>query len=513
MDTDGNIVYSTNKRLDFATNARTGPYRNSGMGEAVSTRIAATPVGDAVFVDFELYLPAGGKPSLFVAAAIRDEARTVGALLVEIPIDGLNNLTVGAGEWEESGFGETGEVYVVGRDNLMRTDSRLWIEDPQTYLSWLEKERYDPLVGTLIETFDSTVLLQPVATDAVFEALDGERFLGRTSNYLGRSSLTASGPVGSDLVDWVVVAEVSAGEAGASLRDYVTRILIAGLILIPIVILLALLFADRLTRPVHPVVEAAAAVAGGDLSTKLPDLGRNEFGDVGRRLNLLTTALREKEEALAAEEEEVTRLLLSALPPRVVKALRDGERDLVDLVDTATVVAFDVEGIVDGAGIDEESGVRLSAEFSERIESIAGQLGVERVRSSTDQHVFASGLSTPDAAVNVAADFALQVVGEMEDLNRSHGLDVAYRAGISAGYVIAGLLEADQLTYGVFGDPPRIALALAGVAGANQILIDDETAAGLDGDVWKLQPAAGLVDLQGSELTAKMLLGSAAAAN
>jgi class 3 adenylate cyclase len=512
VDTEGNIVYSVDKRLDFATNAATGPYKNSGMGEAVTSRLAAAPVGEAVFVDFELYLPAAGKPSLFVASAIRDEARTIGALLVEIPIDGLNNLTIGNGEWEENGLGETGEVYVVGRDRLMRTDSRLWIEDPQQYLTRLEKERFDPSLGPLIETFGSTVLLQPVDTKAVVEALDGERFLGRTSNYLGQSSLTASGPVGAEQVDWVVVAEVSAGEASDPLRDYVIRIIIAGLVLIPIVIFLAFLFADRMTRPVRPVVAAAAAVAQGNLDTKLPDLGRNEFGDVGRRLNLLTAALREKEEALAAEEKEITRLLLSALPTRVVQALRDGEQEVLDLVDTATVVAFDVDGIVDGAGLDEEAGVQLSTEFSQRIEAIADQLNIERVRSSTDQHVFASGLDTPDSAVDVAADFALQVVEAMADLKQKHGLEMTYRAGISAGHVIAGLLHADQLTYGVFGDPPRTAMALAGVAATDQILIDDATAAELHGGEWTLEPAAGLVDLQGNELAALALRGPVAQA-
>lgn len=510
VDTAGNIVYSTNKRIDFATNVQTGPYRNSTMAEAVTSRIAAAPVGDAVFVGFELYLPARAKPSMFVAAAIRDEARTVGALLVEIPIDALNNLTIGDGNWQDNGFGDTAEVYVVGRDNLMRTDSRLWIEDPAEYLQRLDGEGTDPLVGNLIETFGSTVLLQPVETKAVAEALDGEQFLGRTTNYLGQNTLSAAGPVGADQVDWVVVAEISKAEANDPLRSYLTRILIAGLILTPIVIVLALLLADRMTRPVRPVVEVAAAVAAGDLRATLPDLGRNEFGDVARRLNLLTASLRDKEDALAAEEREIKRLLLSALPARLVTALRSGDRELLDLFDTATVVAFDVDGMVNGTEIDEESGVELSTELSQSIESIAERLGVERVRSSTDQHLFASGLDTPETAADVAAEFTLEVVAAIEDLEQSQGIDITYRAGMSAGDVIAGLLSADQLTYGVFGDPPRAALALAGVAAPNQILIDADTAGELD-ESWTLEPATGLIDLRGDSLAAMMLVvGNAA---
>lgn len=506
VDTAGNVVYSTNKRLDFATNMGTGPYRNTGVGDAVTNRTAAVPVGDALFVDFAIYLPAEGKPSLFVAAAIRDQTRTVGALLVEIPIEGLNSLTVGDANWEESGFGETAEVYVVGRDQLMRTDSRLWIEDPAEYQRILNREGYDARLGELIALFDSTVLLQPVESRAVLEALDGEQFLGRTRNYLGRESLTSAGPVGSDLLDWVVVAEIAAAEANDPLGAYRNRVLIAGLILIPIVVLLALLFADRMTKPVVPVVAAASAVAGGDLTTTLPDLGRNEFGDVARRLNRLTAALREREEALAAEEQEIQRLLLSALPPRLVAALRSGERNLLDLLDTATVVAFDVEGLVGGAGINEEAGVELSTQFSRLVESIADRLGVERVRSSSDQHIFVAGLDTPDSAVEAAAAFAVRVATAIDQFRDDHAIELTYRAGVSAGQVIAGLLDADQLTYGVFGDPPRNALALAGVAATDQVLIDEATASELD-DSWNLMPATGLMDLRGEQVPAMVLSG------
>jgi class 3 adenylate cyclase len=83
---------------------------------------------------------------------------------------------------------------------------------------------------------------------------------------------------------------------------------------------------------------------------------------------------------------------------------------------------------------------------------------------------------------------------------------------MSAGHVIAGLLSADELTYGVLGEPSRVALALAGVAGSNQILIDSETAADLEGP-WVLETATGLVDLRGNALTAMVLRGRETEAN
>ena len=120
---------------------------------------------------------------------------------------------------------------------------------------------------------------------------------------------------------------------------------------------------------------------------------------MGRRLNALAADLRAQEDALAKEESEITKLLLSALPPRLVKQLRSGERTLHDLVDTATVVALTVTGIMDETGIDPESAVEFGAQLSGELEALADRLGVERVRSSSDQHVFVAGLNTPDTAV------------------------------------------------------------------------------------------------------------------
>lgn len=218
----------------------------------------------------------------------------------------------------------------------------------------------------------------------------------------------------------------------------------------------------------------------------MPDLAQSEFGDVGRRLNLLTADLRAKEEALAEEESEIKRLLLSAPPPRLVSALRRGDRKLLDLVDTATLVAFDIEGMVDVAEMDDQVAVELSTDFSRQVESIAERLGVERVRS----------------------EFAAEVVDAIAAFNAEHGVEVSYRAGLRAGEVIAGFLAAEQLTYGVFGDPPRTALALAGIARPNQVIVDAATATEL-GDGWELDQAPNLIDLRGDEVPALIFGGRA----
>ena len=85
-------------------------------------------------------------------------------------------------------------------------------------------------------------------------------------------------------------------------------------------------------------------------------------------------------------------------------------------------------------------------------------------------------------------------------------VDVTYHAGLSSGSVIAGMLSASQITYGVFGDPPRNAMALDSIAGRAQILVDASTAAELGSD-WILERTDDLVDLRGEPVTAQVLVG------
>ena len=75
-----------------------------------------------------------------------------------------------------------------------------------------------------------------------------------------------------------------------------------------------------------------------------------------------------------------------------------------------------------------------------------------------------------------------------------------------AGEVIAGLLSVGQLTYGVFGDPARAALALNAVAGPGQILVGADTAVEL-GLEWEFGQASNLLDLRGEPVVAKVLKG------
>ena len=126
--TSGNIVYSVYKELDYATNLYHGIYASSGIGEAFQEGMKLAD-GDTYLTDFASYLPSYDNPASFISSPIYDQGEIVGVLIFQMPIDRINNLMTQEQLWTELGFGETGEIYLVGPDGKLRSESRFLMED------------------------------------------------------------------------------------------------------------------------------------------------------------------------------------------------------------------------------------------------------------------------------------------------------------------------------------------------------------------------------------------------
>lgn len=71
LNTEGDLVYSVFKELDYATNLSNGRYRNSGLAE-VFKKAKNLRNGQSFLVDFAPYEPSYGAPASFIAGPIYD---------------------------------------------------------------------------------------------------------------------------------------------------------------------------------------------------------------------------------------------------------------------------------------------------------------------------------------------------------------------------------------------------------------------------------------------------------
>ncbi len=211
FDPDGNLVYTSFKERDFATNLVTGEWKDTDLGKAFRTARENPYPSYVTFFDFAAYEPSHGAPASFFASAVLDDAGTfLGVLAFQIPADRINEIMQ-----VTAGMGETGETYAVGADLLMRSDSR-FSEEPTTL-----KTRVD--------------------TRTVSLALDGERGMDVVPDYRGVPVFSAYGPLDFEGVRWAVMAEIDEAEVRQPLARIRNRALLASAIGVPLATLLGLI--------------------------------------------------------------------------------------------------------------------------------------------------------------------------------------------------------------------------------------------------------------------------------
>jgi class 3 adenylate cyclase len=495
------VVYSVKKRIDLGTDALTWPPVGEelgtvdGVGPALE-QLSGVAVGDAIVSDMVFYIPTRGDPVLFAAAAVRSGPDVVGAIVAQMPVEVVNDVITAGGDWDLLGLGETGEAYIVGADRAFRSESRAWVEDPAEYLGRLAESTGDQGTAELIGTVGSPVMIQRLANESVDTALNGNEYVGTVQNYLGSQVLSASAPVEVRGLDWVVVVEQNVSESNSALDAMVRSILVVLLILLPLIAVIGSLLARILTRPVQRLVHAAARIAAGDLETRVGDLGRNELGDLGDQLEGVASQLKAKEQAIVDEEQKIADMLGAAVPGRLVDRVRRGEDGIEDVFDTATVISILVDGIPEAAGADHDLALEVGDRLNEAVGPMLERFGVERVQRSSGSQLFLTGLEQPGPRTDDAARFALTAIETIAAIGAELGLTLTARAGLSAGDLATGVLGSGQLSFGVWGDPPDMAVMLASLAGPGQALVDPGVVEELGGDwdVGPLEQLPGLTD-------------------
>ncbi len=488
------VVYSVKKRIDLGTDGLTWPsvsdeYPNiRGIGRVLE-QLSGVPVGDSVLSDAVFYVPTAGEPALFVAAAVRSGSSVVGALVVELPATVLTDVMTAGQNWELLGLEQTGEAYIVGPDRTLRSESRAWIEDPADFLR--RARETDDAQADRIETVGSRILLQTVDNAAVTAALNGDEFTGTVKNYLGQEVLAAAGPAQVSGLGWTVIVEQNTSEANAALNSLLRALLIVLAILLPLIAVIGWLLARTLTRPAETLVDAADRIAGGDLDTEVEDLGRNELGDLGRQLEGVAHQLGAREQAVADEEQRITDMLSAALPARLVARVRNGEHAIEDIFDTATAIAMTVDGIPAGAGADIDLALELNDRLLDESDALMERFGVERVQRSSGSQLYLAGLDDDETRSDDALAFVFAAIEAVTAIGTEFGQTLSIRAGVAAGDVATGVLGRQQLSFGVWGDPPGKAMTLASLAQPGQVLADGSVVEHLGPD-WDVGPTIEL---------------------
>lgn len=458
LDTRGNVVYSAHKGIDLGTNILTGPYRAGNLTEAYQKAIASNDVDYVGLTDFGNYQPAD-QPTAWLVSPVGAPGSAEGVLALQFPISRITLGMTDNRQWAATGLGQTGETFLVGADDLMRSDSRLFLQDPQAFKQNVIAAGTPPDVAEQSIRQKSNVLVQPVASAATRLAAQGQSGTLIVRDYLGHDTLQAYGPVHVPGLHWSVVAKIDTSEAFAPVAVFTRKLVLSTIAIIFVVCLASMWLAGLFVRPIRRLEAGAQRISSGDYHLALPVESGDEFGELTATFNDMSRNLSIKEDLLNEQRKDNDQLLLTLMPERVARRYRDGEETIAQDHQDVTVLFADTSGLDEmSATMPSEDALALVNQLVHQFDSSTAELGVERVRTLRNGYLASCGLNVPRLDnVRRTVDLAVAMQKAIDRFNAETDHHLELRIGIDTGTVTSGLIGRSNVVYDMWGSAVKVA--------------------------------------------------------
>lgn len=242
---------------------------------------------DAVLGDIEPIDHDGSEVVQYLAAPLAADQGESGVIVARLSLDPVRRMMA-----EKTGMGRTGETYLVGADQRLRSDSRL---DPQN------RSLQASLAGSIADN--------GVQTESVARSLRGETGTAIIRDYRGIPVLSAFAPLQVKGLAWVIVAEIDVAEIDRQIRLALTPQVLAitgGTALL--LLILALVITHFIARNIDRVGSQLNALIDGVLRDRMDgEIDARQIGvdfrAVATQANQLVAAFRDHVDRIHRLEE------------------------------------------------------------------------------------------------------------------------------------------------------------------------------------------------------------------
>ena len=444
IDTESDtVVYSVFKELDFGTSLTKGISAGTKLAEAYS-KVKQAANRDAVYLsDFAPYLASYDDQASFVAAPVFDGDRQIGVIAMQYPIDKITEVMSSGKSWEKIGLGKTGDMFIVGADNFMRTNARYVVENKQGFADLLGGKLSANAKSTMLKK-DTSIGLVKIDSDDTRPALAGQDGFVEYADYRGISSYAAYGPLKLQGLNWGMVAKIDAEEADGPInnlnRQSLLRALVIGLGVVALAAVAVSLFLRQFLRPIQTLSDTVQKVASGESSARSQLTEQDEIGQLGRAFDgLLDDRIGTLEKA-AKENETLNNSVIDLLQAVFQLSNRDLTARAPVTEDIIGTVASSINQFSD------ETGRTLS-----EVQSIAQQVAltsesvrVQSVMVEETARAEREALNAMSTNLNEATDQLAKVSSLSEQSNTAAGLaaDATQNALVAVQGTVQGM---DQL--------------------------------------------------------------------
>ncbi len=304
----GYIIYSMFKEVDFATSLVDGPFKNSSLS-VIFNEAKTLPKGQVSMGPTKKYAPSYNMPTSFLATPIYDGHEMVGVLVFQVPLDEVNNVMTSDKQWMNDGMGTTGESYIVSADDgTMRSTSRFMLENPEGYYAALKEAGYEDDVIHAIKKNGTPVMNQKIETEVMkLGSKKGSSGVLITNDYRGVAVLSSFCTLDVHPgVNWVMLVEIDLDEVFAPINKLRNMILLVGFGVVLLTILVALLMARSIAKPIITLTEKIGQVSEGDLTIEVESNSKDEIGNALSSLRAMVAKLKEVIGGVMSSADQIT---------------------------------------------------------------------------------------------------------------------------------------------------------------------------------------------------------------
>lgn len=275
----GDVIYTVAKRDDFGTRLVNGPYQDTNLARLFQVLRVNPEAGRVHITDYAPYPPAADTPISFVGTPILAEVDAVagiteegserdviGFLVYALTLDQLDAMVRDC-----TGLGDSGETYLVGAD--------------QTIRSGLRFDEEDVLLERTVDTF------------SVQQGLAGETGADLDTNYRDASVLSAYQPVEVGGLEWVLLAEVSTAEAFAA-ADRLGNLAFGAIVMATAAVIgVGILITRSITNPIISLSRMATKIVNNESANETSLSARDEIGALAEAFHTIQEKRQLAEEA------------------------------------------------------------------------------------------------------------------------------------------------------------------------------------------------------------------------
>ena len=186
-------------------------------------------------------------------------------------------------------MGRSGETYMVSNDYSMRNDSRLLIEDPDSFFGNLQKQNIPAEKITRIRSLQSSILIQNAKSEATIRAIQGEKGTALVTNYLGNQVLSAFSPLKIPDVNWAIISEIEEAEVNEYTNELIMVIIVIAILISIVAMVITFFYVSRsLAKPLKQMVSQVQEL---EISKTLDLRRRDEIVKIANAIDSFTNRL------------------------------------------------------------------------------------------------------------------------------------------------------------------------------------------------------------------------------